>query len=192
MNRVDEFLKKSNSKTLYLFLIFINEFKKMESDPISIEFQMLSLRRENKIITEEEIRKFSKEIKNLFPTTSLNEKDLILLVLPNDFENILDELESKQNFARELIESKEKCKDEKLDFKEEEVLKMASILRDAYTNAPKGFQMTFVHLFGIKYSDQLRELPVQRIAILATGKESLWVEIRKGMNLKNYVKLIEK
>jgi hypothetical protein len=63
-------------------------------------------------------------------------------------------------------------------------------LKEMYDHAPSGFQMTMVHLFGIKYADELESHRTKDIAYNATGKDSLWVELNKGIKLAKYVKII--
>ena len=63
------------------------------------------------------------------------------------------------------------------------------ILSDMYHNAPEGEMAVQVHLFGIKYTDQLNGLNPNYIAERATGYRSYGAEINKGRNLARYVKL---
>lgn len=46
---------------------------------------------------------------------------------------------------------------------------------------------TMVHLFGVKYADELEGMPLRRIAEQATGSASYGQEIYKGMKLAAYV-----
>ena len=62
-------------------------------------------------------------------------------------------------------------------------------LRDMYSEAPKGEMVLQIHLFGIKYADQLEGLSAKEIAKRATGNESYGTEINKGRKLAKYVKL---
>lgn len=63
------------------------------------------------------------------------------------------------------------------------------ILSDMYHHAPEGEMALQVHLFGIKYADQLEGLPLQEIGERATGRLGYHAEINKGRNLARYVKL---
>ncbi|MEQ1935306.1 MAG: hypothetical protein ABL962_15710 [Fimbriimonadaceae bacterium] len=56
-----------------------------------------------------------------------------------------------------------------------------------YLNAPKGEQAVHVHLFGIKYADQVDGMPLKELAIEAGIPASYGTEIRKGINLAKYV-----
>ena len=52
-----------------------------------------------------------------------------------------------------------------------------------------GETATMIHLFGIKYADEIRSCgkSPHKIAELATGHHSYGTEINKGMNLARYV-----
>ncbi len=63
------------------------------------------------------------------------------------------------------------------------------ILSDMYSQAPYGETALQVHLFGIKYADQLKGLDLHHIAERATGYRTYGTEINKGRNLAKYVKL---
>ena len=58
-----------------------------------------------------------------------------------------------------------------------------------YEGAPKGGMASSIHLFGIKYADEIGDLPIRQILIGAGMKESYVTEIRKGMNLARYVRV---
>ena len=60
-------------------------------------------------------------------------------------------------------------------------------LKKMYKTAPEGYQMTYVHLFGIRYAVELSKHSLKNIAIEATSKDSLHVEIGKGVKLAEYV-----
>jgi len=67
---------------------------------------------------------------------------------------------------------------------------MIDKLKDYYNNSPQGYQMTYVHLFGIEYASVLKDLSIKKINMKATGKDSLYVEIGKGIKLSKFVKKI--
>ncbi len=61
-------------------------------------------------------------------------------------------------------------------------------LRDAYENAPRGEQVTMIHLFGIEFHKQIDEVGVLEV-IQASGLHvSYRTELNKGMRLAKYVK----
>ena len=63
------------------------------------------------------------------------------------------------------------------------------ILRNMYSNAPRGDKVTMIHLFGINYATELVGLHVATIAERATGHRSYGTEIAKGMKLARYVQV---
>jgi hypothetical protein len=50
-------------------------------------------------------------------------------------------------------------------------------------------QATSVHLFGIKYADQIANMSLPEVAIRAGIPKTYATEIRKGINLAKYVQL---
>lgn len=46
-----------------------------------------------------------------------------------------------------------------------------------------------IHMFGIKYADQIRDMSIKEIVIGADIPESYKTEIRKGINLAKYVEV---
>lgn len=64
------------------------------------------------------------------------------------------------------------------------------ILSDMYSQAPNRETAVQVHLFGIKYADQLKGLNLYHVAERATGNRNWGTEINKGRNLAKYVKLM--
>lgn len=65
----------------------------------------------------------------------------------------------------------------------------AKILRRAYRRAPEGRQATTVHLFGIKYADELASMSLKQLVEKAGLSDSYQVELNKGRNLAQYVDL---
>ena len=64
-----------------------------------------------------------------------------------------------------------------------------SKLREMYENAAPNEMAVNIHLFGIKYADELAGLNLKNVARQATGRVSYHTEIRKGINLAKYVAL---
>ena len=62
-------------------------------------------------------------------------------------------------------------------------------LRDMYRNAPAREKKTHIHLFGIKYAGELKDLSINSIAEQATGSDAYGTEIRNGIRLAKYVQL---
>lgn len=68
-------------------------------------------------------------------------------------------------------------------------LELGNILKEMYANAPKGQQVTMIHLFGIKYADEIRGEGITPKDILTSASMpvSYQVEINKGIGLSRYV-----
>jgi 5-methylcytosine-specific restriction protein B len=66
---------------------------------------------------------------------------------------------------------------------------LASELRKMYFGAAEKEKALSIHLFGIKFSDELDGKPCKEIAIRAGLPASYGTEIRKGVNLGRYVRL---
>ena len=58
-----------------------------------------------------------------------------------------------------------------------------------YQDAPPKEKALSIHLFGIKYADQIRDMSAKDIAVGAGLPESYKTEIRKGINLAKYVEV---
>ena len=71
------------------------------------------------------------------------------------------------------------------------VVKLGEILRDMYDNAPHKEQTTMIHLFGVKYADEIRGngfIP-KDILKVAQMPISYQIEINKGIKLAKYVSI---
>jgi|SRR5690554_641216 len=186
-----KYFNKSDLQTLELYLTFYNRLKTIGYDPISIEFQILTLKKNNKLLIDDDIKKFSREIMRMYPQISLDRENFILRILPNDYIKILNDLENNLEFIEKLIQKHKSNHYKETSNREAEIIELSNLLKKYYDEAPDGYQMTFLHLFGIKYQDRLKKVPIKRLTILATGKESLYVEISKGMKLHDYVEIIK-
>ena len=60
-------------------------------------------------------------------------------------------------------------------------------LREMYASAPYGEQVARIHLFGIKYADELGSLTNMAIVRQAGIHESYHSEVAKGRRLAKYV-----
>lgn len=58
-------------------------------------------------------------------------------------------------------------------------------LKKMYETAEDKKKVASIHLFGIKYEDELKNKSLKNIAEKATGKSSYYSEIHKGMSLKS-------
>lgn len=69
------------------------------------------------------------------------------------------------------------------------ITELSDILNKMYTNAPEKEQVTFIHLFGIKYGDLILKNKYSAAEIVkASGiNESYKTEVQKGIKLSKYV-----
>lgn len=69
------------------------------------------------------------------------------------------------------------------------VRELSTILKGMYDNAPRGDQVAMIHLFGIKYAEEIRDnkYTPKEILFAADMPESYQVEINKGIKLEKYV-----
>jgi 5-methylcytosine-specific restriction protein B len=122
-----------------------------------------------------------------------NESDIHFLFIDFDSQTIqvkqIENWKNEKKAIQEMIKNF-KCRSSTKDF--DTKVELIKALKEMYTNAPEGYQMTMVHLFGIQFAEQLIGESTKKIAIEATGKDSLYVEIGKGIKLSKYVRLIEK
>ena len=67
--------------------------------------------------------------------------------------------------------------------------RLGETLTNMYNSAPEGYKVTFIHLFGIKYSKEIisNQLSVKKILEFSTVKPSFSTEISKGIKLSRYV-----
>lgn len=187
--KIDDLLASNPILHSYILLDLQNELNKIEFDPISIELSIDRINSSNKY-NFNDIESFILQLCNFFNTLNYDSKYHLLRMLPQDYENLVDYLNSNQSQLEDIAyDSKTKSISvDNSDTNSNENL--VNILRDMYQNAPQGYQMTMVHLFGIIYSSQLENVSTKDIAIKATGKDSLWVEIGKGIKLSKFVQLI--
>lgn len=66
---------------------------------------------------------------------------------------------------------------------------LGKILKEMYDNAPEGFKITNIHLFGIKYASIIIDNNYKITDIVrASGiKQSYRTEVSKGIKLSRYV-----
>lgn len=69
---------------------------------------------------------------------------------------------------------------------------LGKTLRDMYDNAPDKDQVAMIHLFGIKFADQIINKYTATEIVKASGiRPSYATEVNKGIRLSKYVKSIE-
>lgn len=66
---------------------------------------------------------------------------------------------------------------------------LSDTLKIMYDNAEENDKVCQIHLFGIKYANELDGANKQAIAYQATGKKSYGTEISKGIRLSQYVSI---
>jgi hypothetical protein len=68
---------------------------------------------------------------------------------------------------------------------------LGNILKDMYDNAPRGEQVTQIHVFGIKYATEIlkRRIKIKEIVAESGIKSTYVTEVSKGLNLAEYVTL---
>ena len=69
--------------------------------------------------------------------------------------------------------------------------KLGTILKEMYDNAPSGEKVMHIHLFGIKYANEItiNGLNIKEIVKASTLQESYHTEVNKGIKLSKYVML---
>jgi 5-methylcytosine-specific restriction protein B len=66
----------------------------------------------------------------------------------------------------------------------------SKILAQMYAHgAATGEKAVSIHLFGIKYANEIRDMSAKEIVIGADLPKSYKTEIRKGINLAKYVEI---
>ena len=62
-------------------------------------------------------------------------------------------------------------------------------LNEMYTNAPKGDSVAMIHLFGIKYANEIKESNFSKKDIISQSdiSKSYETELSKGIKLSKYV-----
>lgn len=70
-----------------------------------------------------------------------------------------------------------------------DAIKLGKLLKESYDSAEKGEKVTMIHLFGIKYSEEIQKSNISEI-ITESGIYSTYkTELGKGVKLARYVKL---
>lgn len=64
---------------------------------------------------------------------------------------------------------------------------LGKVLKEMYDNAPKKEQVIMIHLFGIKYHDEIKNAGIKDVVDASGIKSTYKVEVNKGVNLSKYV-----
>jgi len=188
INELDEYIQCANKKELQFLLYFYNELKKIDIDPISMEMQFEKIALTCKVNDFVNPEKYLLDLVQKINIIDYDFKEKNIRMFPNDYLQVKKILENKLEYIHTNLNNKNK---RNLNNNSTETQKLINILKYNYDNAPSGYQMTIVHLFGIEYADALKNQRVKDIALAATGKDSLYVEIGKGIKLAKYVKVLK-
>ena len=69
---------------------------------------------------------------------------------------------------------------------------LGQILTDMYENAPRKELVVMVHLFGVQYHEEIKEIGIKEIVEASGIPSNYTAEINKGVNLAKYVMPIPK
>jgi 5-methylcytosine-specific restriction protein B len=171
--------RQFSDKYIYFLQTLFEYLSKVELDPISIEIQIMRLFRDKQLIKFEQVYDYIDRLSIETKMLNFNIDKGVIIISPSKLSTLMKHIEIK---LKELSISSKKI--------DSETNHLVSLLSEKYENAPKGYQMTMVHLFGIENAEKLVGKDLKLISIRATGLSSLYIEINKGMRLSKYVKLI--
>ena len=171
--------RQFSDKYIYFLQTLFEYLSKVELDPISIEIQIMRLFRDKQLIKFEQVYDYIDRLLIETKMLNFNIDKGVIIISPSKLSTLMKHIEIK---LKELSISSKKI--------DSETNHLVSLLSEKYENAPKGYQMTMVHLFGIENAEKLVGKDLKLISIRATGLSSLYIEINKGMRLSKYVKLI--
>jgi 5-methylcytosine-specific restriction protein B len=72
-----------------------------------------------------------------------------------------------------------------------ELTEAARLLKHVHANAPEGKKLVYIHLFAIKYADEIRNLSCTRMVDLSGIPTASHVELWRALKLAEYVELKE-
>lgn len=109
--------------------------------------------------------------------TSNGEGDLVLLSI-EAYEKLINQAQTES-----VAQKQEKEKNIMTTFV------LGNVLKEMYSTAPRGQQVTSIHTFAVFYAKQIEENRISKKEILRVAglPESYQTEISKGMNLAEYV-----
>lgn len=64
---------------------------------------------------------------------------------------------------------------------------LGNILKEMYSNAPKKEQVTMIHLFGVKYAEDIKNVGIREVIEQSGIRLSYRTELNKAVNLAKYV-----
>lgn len=65
---------------------------------------------------------------------------------------------------------------------------LGEILADMYSNAQKKEQVTMIHLFGVKYAEDIKKVGIREVIDEAGIHSTYRTELNKAVNLAKYVR----
>ena len=71
-----------------------------------------------------------------------------------------------------------------------EAKELGQILNEMYTNARRGEQVTMIHLFGVRYSEEIRKCGIKEVIAESGIRSTYLTEVSKAANLAKYVRAI--
>jgi hypothetical protein len=60
-------------------------------------------------------------------------------------------------------------------------------LEEMYDTAPRGEQVTMIHLFGVKYHNEIKEYGIREVIEESGIRSTYKAELNKAVNLAKYV-----
>lgn len=66
---------------------------------------------------------------------------------------------------------------------------LGKVLKEMYDNAPRMEQVTMIHLFGIKYSDEIKNAGIKAVVDTSGIHSTYKSEVSKGIKLSKYVQV---
>jgi|GEM_PF-703161 len=181
------FIKTLSADDANIILSLYEGLVVMHEDPILYEYQygkfILNPRLKQIQNIDNQFKITLKKIGNILYEESIK----VIRLLPHDYRKYIDFVQQFKDdlIAISTVKSEINLAENQKGILEEEEL--INELSKVYQNAPTSYQMTVLHLFGIKHKDKLSKYKINNIAYKATGKLSLWVEISKGMKMSDYV-----
>lgn len=167
---------------------FYSILTSIPQDPISTEIQIERIIIESSKLGAKVSQEMIVELNNEITLGNLDMDVGLIRILPDKYSFVIEGL--KDNLEKIVIslfnESHTKSFEPIMSYNEN-FTELTQNLRKVYNNAPRGDHTIVLNLFGIKYSKNLIRFPIDTLTLHATGKKNLWMEVRKGIKLSDYV-----
>ncbi len=114
--------------------------------------------------------------------THNNDADTVIMSIET-YENISNRFKVPKENQEKLILSVEERSDTVGEFE------LANILKEMYDSAGRGDQVAMIHLFSIKYANELEQRGISKVEILKYAElpSTYQTEISKGIKIAKYV-----